>query len=149
VLQLHGCVWAEGDDAWLPAGAWNERFDVERAIEDGEPVVLGFDGSHRRDATALVGCALDGHLFKVGVWERPAGAPEDGKVPRREVDRTLAEAMKTYDVRELACDPPGWHRETRTGTRPTARWWWTSTPTSPNAWCRRATASGPRRSRAG
>jgi Phage Terminase len=25
VLQLHGCVWAEGDDTWLPAGVWAGR----------------------------------------------------------------------------------------------------------------------------
>jgi hypothetical protein len=104
-------VWAEGDDAWLPAGAWNERFDVERAIEDGEPVVLGFDGSYSRDATALIGCTLDGHLFKVGIWERPERAPEDWKILRREVDAALADAIEPNRVVELACDPPGWHRE--------------------------------------
>ena len=74
-------------------------------------MVLGFDGSYRRDATALIGCTLDGHLFVVDVWERPADAPADWTVPRREVDAKLAEAMDNYEVIELACDPPGWHRE--------------------------------------
>ncbi len=110
VLQLHGCVWAEGDDTWLPAGAWAARAE-EITVEPGTEVVLGFDGSYRRDATALIGCTLDGHLFTVGIWERPERAPEDWKIPRREVDATLAEAMATYQVLELACDPPGWHRE--------------------------------------
>jgi phage terminase large subunit-like protein len=32
-------------------------------------------------------------------------------VPRGEVDAKLAEAMESYKVLELACDPPGWHRE--------------------------------------
>lgn len=110
MLQLHGCVWAESDDVWLPARAWAARTGGDKP-EPGEKVVLGFDGSYRRDATALIGCTLDGHLFVVGVWERPAGAPDDWTVPRCEVDATLADAMKTYDVLELACDPPGWHRE--------------------------------------
>jgi phage terminase large subunit-like protein len=110
VLQLHGCVWAEGDDAWLPAGAWASRAAGGRP-EPGTRVVLGFDGSYRRDATALIGCTLDGHLFAIKVWERPADAPDDWSVPRHQVDAKLAEAMETYDVVELACDPPGWHRE--------------------------------------
>lgn len=111
VLQLHGCVWAEGDDAWLPRGVWNTLVDPDRTVEVGERVVLGFDGSYRRDATALVGCTLDGHLFVVQVWERPPGAPDDWTVPRHEVDAKLAEAMETWDVLELAADPPGWHAE--------------------------------------
>jgi phage terminase large subunit-like protein len=110
VLQLHGCVWAEGDDTWLPRGAWAARA-ADGKPEPGERVVLGFDGSYRRDATALIGCTLNGHLFVAGVWERPPGAPDAWTVPRREVDATLAEAMETWDVVELACDPPGWHRE--------------------------------------
>jgi phage terminase large subunit-like protein len=110
VLQLHGCVWAEGDDTWLPAGAWDAR-TVPREVEPGERIVIGFDGSYRRDATALIGCTLDGHVFPIGIWERPVDAPDDWRVPRHEVDARLAEAMSAFDVVELACDPPGWHRE--------------------------------------
>ena len=44
-------------------------------------------------------------------WERPDGAPADWKVPRREVEDAIAEAMERFDVLELACDPPGWHAE--------------------------------------
>jgi phage terminase large subunit-like protein len=38
-----------------------------------------------------------------------AGRPR--RLGRREVDAKLADAMETYDVLELAADPPGWHRE--------------------------------------
>lgn len=110
VLQLHGCVWAEADDAWLPAGAF-PSVSSDRVVADGEKVVLGFDGSYRRDATALVGCTLDGHLFVVDVWERPESASPEWKVPRTKVDKSVADAMERWDVVELACDPPGWHAE--------------------------------------
>ena len=72
--------------------------------------MLGFDGSYRRDATALAACTLDGFVSVV-TWERPEGAGPDWKVPRQEVDDAIAEAMERFDVLELACDPPGWHAE--------------------------------------
>jgi len=110
VLQLHGCVWAETDRAWLPADAW-DACGSERRLVGGERVVLGCDGSYRRDSTALVACTLDGHVQVVGLWERPDWAGDDWAIPRSEVAATLEEAMETYEVLELACDPPGWHAE--------------------------------------
>lgn len=112
VLQLHGCVWAVGASAWLPAGSWAAIADPEREVEDGAKVVLGFDGSYNNDSTALVGCTIDErpHLFVVGVWERPPDA-RAWKVPRDDVEQTVRGAMERWDVREFPCDPPGWHRE--------------------------------------
>lgn len=109
VLQLHGCVWAARINAWLPAGAW-EPLKKERPVLDGEEILLGFDGSYNNDSTALVGCTLDGHLFVVGCWEKP-DRKREWLVPREEVKATVARAMEQYQVLELACDPPGWHRE--------------------------------------
>ena len=80
-------------------------------LEQGERLVLGFDGSYRRDATALVACTLDGFVSPLEVWERPERAPADWKVPREEVEDAIADAMERFDVLELACDPPGWHSE--------------------------------------
>jgi len=110
VLQLHGCVWAVGESSWLDPAAWAARKAV-RGLEEDETIVLGFDGSYRRDATALVACTLDGHLVPLAIWERPERAPDDWKIPRAEVDAVLAEAMERYQVVELAADPPGWHAE--------------------------------------
>lgn len=112
VLQLHGCVWATGTKAWLPDGAWGLCADVEREVPDGASITLGFDGSYNNDSTALVGCLIDEapHLFVLGVWERPQHA-RDWVVPRHEVDMRVREVLELYDVVELACDPPGWHRE--------------------------------------
>lgn len=105
-------VFTDTPEAWLPAGAWDARADRGRTVLDGSKVVLGFDGSYDNDSTALVGCTVEErpHVFVVGAWERPAGAHE-WVVPRAEVDGALHRAMERYRVLELACDPPGWHRE--------------------------------------
>jgi phage terminase large subunit-like protein len=111
VLQLHGCVWAESSDTWISRDDWMARAGRGGRPDPGERIVIGFDGSYNRDATALIGCTFEGHLFVIKIWERPADAPDDWKVPRGEVDAELAAAMEEWDVVELACDPPGWHRE--------------------------------------
>jgi hypothetical protein len=50
VLQLHGCVWAASDTTWIAPDAWAARADRDRVLEEGERLVLGFDGSDpRRD----------------------------------------------------------------------------------------------------
>jgi phage terminase large subunit-like protein len=110
VLQLHGCVWAQSERHWLPAGAWDKLVKV-RKVKPGEKIVLAFDGSYRRDSTALVGITLeDRHIWVEGAWERPEKA-DDWVVPRGEVKLAVDRAMEKYRVVEFACDPPGWHQE--------------------------------------
>lgn len=106
-------AFVRGATHYLPEGAWERRRHPEGLVEppDGTEVVLAFDGSYRRDSTALVGCTLDGHVFVVKVWERPDNAGPRWKVPRGEVKDTLAAAMERWDVVELAPDPPGWADE--------------------------------------
>lgn len=100
-----------GGGHWLPEGSWEARAGRKAKPPKGAKVVLSFDGSYRRDSTALVGCTLDGHVFVVAAWERPENAPDTWRVPRGEVKAKVAESMKLWDVVELACDPPGWHDE--------------------------------------
>ena len=113
VLQLHGCVWASSSSTWIAPDAWAARADRERVIELGEKIVLGFDGSARRDATALVACTLDGFVAPVKVWERPEGV-SDWTVPREEVADVIERMIGGYDVLEVACDPFGWHADVQT-----------------------------------
>lgn len=113
VLQLHGCVWAAADSTFAPpeqlAAALERGAGV--SIEDGEPVVLGFDGSERRDETWLTATSLDGVLLPLARWARPAGAGDSWRIPRREVDEAVEAAFDRFDVLELAGDPPGWYAE--------------------------------------
>jgi phage terminase large subunit-like protein len=74
--------------------------------------VLAFDGSAKRDASALVAATLDGFVTPVQVWERPEKAPADWRVPRDEVNDVVTRMMNgTYQVVEVAVDPFGWGAE--------------------------------------
>ena len=101
-------------DSWLSTAQWAACADPARQVAEGAEVVLGFDGSDNGDSTALVGCTIDEqpHVFVLGAWEKPEGPAGRGwTVPRDDVDATVDQAMSRYRVFELACDPPGWHRE--------------------------------------
>lgn len=89
---------------------WTELAKAED-IEPGSRIGLGFDGSIRNDATALIGCTADGHLFVVKVWERPLNAGPDWRIPRLDVEQTVEECFERYDVGRMMCDPPKWHTE--------------------------------------
>jgi phage terminase large subunit-like protein len=103
--------WVVSATSWLPHGAWEGCADPERVIQPGEKVVLGFDGAWTNDSTALVGCTVsDHHLFVIAVWERPLEAAS-WVVPSGEVEQALLEAVGTYDVTEVACDPHYWREQ--------------------------------------
>jgi hypothetical protein len=83
---------------------------VERPRSHG-PITLGFIGSDSQTVTALVACTDDGCLFPVGVWERPAGAPDDWRIPRSEVHRVVTETFEDYDVGAMYANPSEWRSE--------------------------------------
>jgi hypothetical protein len=89
---------------------WHELEHVGTP-EPGTRVGLGFDGSIRLDATALIGCTEDGHLFTVRVWERPVNAGPDWRIPRLEVEQVVAETFGRFQVGRMLCDPPKWQIE--------------------------------------
>ncbi len=101
--------WVSGGSTWLPAGEW-DGCKASVSVPDGSRVVLGFDGSHNADSTALLGCTLDTetpHIFEVGAWEKPSEV--DGwRVDREAVDAAVDDAFRRFDVVELACDPAKW-----------------------------------------
>jgi phage terminase large subunit-like protein len=96
-------------NAWLPGGSWEPL--KKRKTKD-EPLVIGFDGSHTRDAAGLVAVSLSGRISVLREWERPMNAKGYWAVPRAEVDDALAQAMEAYEVREVAVNPDQWRTET-------------------------------------
>lgn len=108
--RLHLNQWAEAPERWISADAWSACARPDRALEAGEPICLGFDGSSTRDNTALVAATLSvpGHVAVVGIWEPTSGRPQ---VDRETVTAAVWEAMQRYDVRALWCDPAGWTSE--------------------------------------
>jgi hypothetical protein len=82
----------------------------DRTLEDGERIVLGFDGSHSQDGTALIGCTVDGWIFPVEIIERPERV-EEWRVDRSRIHRALEEMMERYYVAAVYCDPWKWQDE--------------------------------------
>lgn len=97
-------------DAWLRAHEWSACGRPDRELQPRDMVCLGFDGSVRSDASALVACRVaDGHLELLGLWEQPDGAEgEDWQVDREAVDAAVSAAMKTYEVVGFFADPAHW-----------------------------------------
>lgn len=103
-------------DSWLTAPQWGARADATKVVADGDVVVLGFDGSVREDATALVACRVeDGHVWipehagQLSCWEKPDGPEgEHWQVDRVAVDAAVAAMFERYKVIGLYADPAYW-----------------------------------------
>lgn len=113
--RYHLNQWVSAGSEWLPPNAWRDLATADGHPAPGTKVVLGFDGSYNRDATAIYGWTVPTpdnpkpHGFVVGLWETD-GSP-DYKVPRNEVQVALRDAFKKYEVVELVCDPWRWENE--------------------------------------
>ena len=87
------------EDSWISPQEWDKLALIDKtfALQKGERITLGFDGSKSNDWTALVACRVsDGCLFVIKVWN-----PENydnGEVPREEVDATVRSMKERYDV---------------------------------------------------
>lgn len=99
-----------GEHAAVDPHRWAE-LGGDGAPEDGTRIGLGFDGSIRDDATALIGCTEAGCLFTVQVWERPLNAGPDWRIPRLEVERVIEDTFERFEVGRMLCDPPKWQTE--------------------------------------
>lgn len=107
---------------WLnrPTQASSRAFDVDAWVGLADPdyvvaptsqITLGFDGARVRDSTALVGCEIEtGHLFVIGLWERPPGRKQ-WEVPADEVCEAVEDAFATWSVWRMYADPPYWESQ--------------------------------------
>lgn len=92
------------DDAFIDPADW-QACEQDVALEPGELITLGFDGSLSDDQTALVACRVsDGALFPLGHWVPPEG----GQIDQADVDEAVRVAFDTYQVWCLFPDPPYW-----------------------------------------
>jgi phage terminase large subunit-like protein len=104
----------------VDAEVW-ANLTVSRPVADTERIGLGFDGSISQDATALIGCTEDGHLFvpthrvdgedRPTIWLRPERAGRDWRMPRLEIAAAVAAVFDRYEVGRMLCDPPKWQTE--------------------------------------
>lgn len=96
------------EDAWVTPEQWKNCTDLSIEVEEGTEIVLFFDGSKSRDATALIACAVDsGHVFTLGVWEPDPNDDRD-TVDAADVDRIVTGAFERYDVLAFFADVKEW-----------------------------------------
>jgi len=99
------------EDAWVTKQDW-ERCSAPPgvAIEKGEQVVLGFDGSKTRDSTALVAIRVkDGLIQCLKVWERPRPPFDEGwEIDRVAVNDHVEWAFAQYNVVGFYSDVREW-----------------------------------------
>lgn len=97
-------------DAWVALEDWTRLEDRSVTVTPDEPVVLFFDGSKSRDATALVGCAVEsGHVFTLGVWEPNPNNPDE-TVDAAAVDLAVTRAFQDYRVVAFFADVREWEQ---------------------------------------
>lgn len=95
--------------AWVSPQEWAVLADAARVVADREDVVLFFDGSKSRDATALIGCCMsDGYVFTVGVWEPDPKHTTEDIVPVAEVDGAVIRAFERWNVVAFFADVQEW-----------------------------------------
>lgn len=99
-----------GRDALLPPGVW-DGLSTGAPVPDDAEVILSLDGSFNSDATGLVVAtvAAEPHVDVAGLWEPPEG-DDDWRVPVLEVEHTIREACRRWNVREVVADPFRWRR---------------------------------------
>ena len=120
--RFYGNVPMAGSGTAVDPERWSD-LRVERPLEAGAYIALGFDGSVSDDSTVLRACTADGHGFSLPGWSwvRPLGPAmaawqvahpgREWKVPRDQVEAAVAEAFATYRVGRMACDPAYWRDE--------------------------------------
>jgi hypothetical protein len=95
--------------SWVTPQDWSALADPAHVVPDGADVVLFFDGSKSRDATALVGCEVEtGHVFTLGVWEPNPAHDADETVNAEEVDGAIDAAFDHYTVLAFFSDVREW-----------------------------------------
>lgn len=95
------------EDSWTEPAEFDPLKDTEKVVEPGEEVVMFLDCSKSDDATGLMGVRMsDGHVFTIGMWQRPPGKRGDGWLaPREKVDQAVVETFAKYNVVGFFGDP--------------------------------------------
>lgn len=101
------------EDSWVARYEWDACKREGLALQDGDEIVMFFDGSKSNDATGLVACRVsDGLVSVLGVWQKPANWPAPNtpgfvpyQIPRDEVHGVVENAFARYRVLAFFADP--------------------------------------------
>lgn len=95
------------EDAWTEPAEFDPLAAPDVKVAADEEIAIFLDCSKSDDATALVGVRMsDGHVFTMGMWQRPPGKRGDGWLaPREDVDGVVQAAFERYSVVAFFGDP--------------------------------------------
>lgn len=122
-----------GAGRWMDPSTWDAAEVLREIPEPGALITLGFDGSTRRDATALVATELlAGWQWLAGLWERDWNDP-NWIVPLDEVRETVRMVRNMFLVTRFYADPSWWEETvsnwesefTRPDGKPVVAAWYT------------------------
>lgn len=95
-----------GVSAFVQPEAWDAAARDDDPLQPGDVIALGFDGSKKKDATALIAQRIrDRRLFTIRIWERPKEAGPDWQTPSTEVDKAVKDVFAAYQVTVMFADP--------------------------------------------
>jgi len=103
--------WVSSNIAWLPNGQW-DKLSVTREVDADTPIVLGFDGSFSGDASVVIGVTVEEnpYVFLIKAWEKQPEDNDDWRVDSLDVEDTIIQTCRDFNVKEIACDPFRWQR---------------------------------------
>jgi len=106
-IRYYGNGLAVAEDAWIDPRRFDDLARPDLIVADADRIAMFLDCSKSTDATGLVGCRLDdGHVFTMGLWQRPHGDRGRGWLaPRAEVDAAVRSAFGRYEVTWFGVDP--------------------------------------------
>jgi hypothetical protein len=104
--------WPESaQNAWTTHQKWSRLAKPDFYIEDGSDIAVGFDGSRKDDATALLGCHIEtGFTFSLGIWE-PRGTGRE--IPVEEVLAAVEQAKSRFHICAFFADVKEWEETTK------------------------------------
>lgn len=95
-----------GMSAFVLPERWDASARDDDPLQPGEVIALGFDGSKKRDGTALIAQRIrDRRLFPIRIWERPKDADQDWQIPSVDVDKAVKDVFQAYQVTVMFADP--------------------------------------------
>lgn len=95
------------EDAWVTPQEIEPLENTDIVVEEHEEIAIFLDCSKNDDATGLIGVRMsDGHVFTLGMWQRPPGKRGDGWiVPCADVDQRIQDTFTQYRVVGFFGDP--------------------------------------------
>lgn len=93
--------------SWLNYEEWMRCQDVKLKLNNGDKIALGFKGTVKGGAAALVACRLtDGALFNLGLWEKPLDDTADlWEANWNEIDGRVRNVLNNHDCIKFLADP--------------------------------------------